>query len=218
MCSQERAFTKWDLLICIATVGVLALFLFLFLPATGHPKARASRINCVSNLKQVGLGFRMWSSDHGERFPWQLPASEGGTKEFATLPYAALHFVLVSNEFNSPKILTCPDDRNRSRTTEWHTPLHGSLSYFAGISSHETVPSAILSGDRNLTTSATMTAGLLTANRPESVRWTGDVHKHAGNIGFADGSVNQTTLEMLRRAIKANIAALTNQPVMLSIP
>jgi prepilin-type processing-associated H-X9-DG protein len=217
LCAHENAFTKWDLLICIATVGMLGLSLFVFLPATGT-KCRASRINCVSNLKQVGLGFRMWSNDRGERFPWQVPASEGGTKEFAPLPYAAVHFVLVSNEFNSPKILTCPDDANRSRTADWQAPLHGSLTYFAGISAHETIPSATLSGDRNLSTSSTMTAGLLTINKPKSVRWTGDIHKHAGNIGFADGSVSQTTSEMLRRAIEANIAALTNQPVMLSIP
>jgi prepilin-type processing-associated H-X9-DG protein len=218
MCSQEGAFTKRDLLACIATVGMLALFLlFLCLPPTGT-KARAGRINCVSNLKQAGLGFRMWSNDHGERFPWQVPASEGGTKEFASLPYAAVHFVMVSNEFNSPKILTCPDDAHRSRTTDWQALLHGSLSYFAGISAHETAPSVILSGDRNVSTSATVTAGLLTADRSEGVRWTRDIHKNAGNVGFADGSVSQTTSEMLRRAIEVNIEALTNQSVRLSIP
>jgi len=218
MCSQEGAFTKRDLVAFIATVGMLALFLlYLCLPRTGT-KARASRINCVSNLKQVALGFRMWSIDHEERFPWQVPASEGGTKEFATLPYAAVHFVLVSNEFNSPKILTCPDDANRSRTADWQAPLHGSLSYFAGISAHETIPSAILSGDRNVSTNAAMTAGLVTADKSENVRWTRDIHEHAGNIAFADGSVSQTTSEMLRRAIAANIAALTNQSVRLSIP
>ena len=218
MCSPERAFTKRDLVSFIATVGMLALFLlYLCLPRAGT-KARASRINCVSNLKQVALGFRMWSIDHEERFPWQVPASEGGTKEFATLPYAAVHFVLVSNEFNSPKILTCPDDANRSRTADWRAPLHGSLSYFAGISAHETIPSAILSGDRNVSTNAAMTAGLVTADKSENVRWTRDIHEHAGNIALADGSVSQTTSETLRRAIEANIAALTNQSVRLSIP
>jgi hypothetical protein len=218
MCSQEGAFTKRDLLACIATIVMLALFLlFLCLPPTGT-KTRASRINCVSNLKQAGLGFRIWSNDHGERFPWQVPASEGGTKEFATLPYAAVHFVLVSNELHSPKILTCPDDANRSRATDWQAPLNGTLSYFAGISAHEAIPSAILSGDRNVSTNAAMAPGLLTVNRSEGVRWTSDIHKNVGNIGLADGSVSQATLQMLGRAIEANLTALTNQPVIFSIP
>ena len=129
MCSQERAFAKWDLLVCIATsAGILALFLLLFLPAGTGTKARSGRINCASNLKQIGLAFRIWSNDHAERFPWHVPARDGGTKEFTTLPYAAVHFLVASNEFHSPKILTCPDDAKRSRTTDWQAPLQRSLS------------------------------------------------------------------------------------------
>jgi len=213
--NPSHGFTKWDLLICLATVIMLRVALPI-LPFHGH-RCGSARINCVSNLKQVGLGFRMWSNDHGERFPWQLPAAEGGTREFALSPYAALHFTLVSNEFNSPKILTCPTDTNRTRTGSWDVPLSG-LSYFAGIDASETNAASLLSGDRNISTNSSIVAGLLAVPDPAGVHWSGDIHKHAGNIGFADGSVQQVNTERLRKALQSDLDARVNGQVRLAIP
>jgi hypothetical protein len=215
--SHHHAFTRWDLLICIATLGMVGV-VGLLLPYRGGGRVRASRINCVSNLKQVGLAFRMWSNDHNERFPWQAPAAEGGTLEFAGLPYAALHFTVASNELNSPKILTCPSDGNRSRTNVFSAPLYFSLSYFAGIDASETNPAAILSGDRNLAAGGTTGPGLLTVVSPREIEWTAEIHKHGGNIGLADGSVSQTSNDALRKFVKAHIDTAQNAPIRFSLP
>lgn len=210
------AFTKVDLIVVIATVAFLFVLLTYAYPRLRPP--RSSRINCVSNLKQVGLGFRMWSNDHGDLFPWQVPAAEGGTKEFANLPYPALHFTVVSNELNSPVILRCSFDAARTRATSWQTPLALHLSYFAGIDADETKPSTFLAGDRSISTNSSSNPGLLTIDKASRVGWTTEIHKHGGNIGLADGSVFQSTTETLQKPTKTALDKSVNGTIRLSIP
>ena len=63
---QNKAFTLIELLVVIAIIAILAALL---LPALAAAKRKAQRINCVSNLKQVGIAFRLWEGDNGDRYP-----------------------------------------------------------------------------------------------------------------------------------------------------
>ncbi|MCG3148683.1 MAG: hypothetical protein PCFJNLEI_02128 [Verrucomicrobiae bacterium] len=60
---ERKAFTLVELLVVIA---ILALLVVLFLPALETAQQSAKTSACLSNERQMGIAYRMWSADHGE--------------------------------------------------------------------------------------------------------------------------------------------------------
>jgi len=224
--SASQAFTLLELLVVLAILAVLASLLP---PALAQSKQKSARLTCANNLKQVGTAFRVWAGNHQDRYPMQVGSVLGGPFNQTQIigPAGAIFtyqiFQVMSNELNSTRTVVCPADdrligysfRNGDAVAN---PLiayaNANLSYFVGRDANETNPQMFLAGDRNLgqggvpnTTPTTalvnQTVGLgtntLTMNQ-RNVGWTDRLHTKAGNVGLADGSVEQFTNSRFRES------------------
>jgi hypothetical protein len=162
----------FTLIECVTILTSVAVLLVCASTALANNRARSDRAVCANNLFRIGSAFRAWATDHGDVYPWLLPAASGGSKYFSQ---TWGHFQVVSAELRSPAILVCPADSFRasraasnfngnqtgSVTPFWTTtdrfalvyPTHqnNSVSYVLSLHASADSRTAILAMDRHLT-------------------------------------------------------------------
>jgi type II secretory pathway pseudopilin PulG len=194
----RQGFTLVGLLIIIAVLGILAAML---IPALVSAKGKSKRIQCVNNLKQDGLAFRLWEGDNGDKYPMAVSTNKGGTMEYAEGGNTFRHFQVMSNELNTPKILVCPAD-DRTAAASFARLKNQNVSYFVGLDATDVRPQMLLTGDRNVTNGIAPEHSILKLVPDQPAGWTEALHNRVGNIGLADGSVQQVSIPGLQQMLK----------------
>ena len=215
--SQCKAFTRLELIVASATFGMLAL---LALPLLGNVSVRSSQTSCLNNLRQIGIAFQAWGTDHGDWRPWQVPMQDGGTAYHPLRNNAFLHYTVLSNHI-SPQVLVDPDESGRAKRVaiNWSVSQGGflnpsfannSLSYMFCTDIYG--PTDILSSDRNVqfagSGGCSAGGGLTVQQLAIGVNfrgWTNGPHGVAGNVLLNDGRVEYTT--------QGRLKAITQPPV-----
>lgn len=207
-----RALTQIEALVLLA-VFVMSAVIFLRVLAISKPPRKP--ITCANNLKQISFAFRVWANDNADRFPMQVLLADGGTMELVPSGNVFPHFQAMSNELSIPKLLVCPQDRERSPATNFTSDFNDTrISYFVGVDAEPGRPEMFLTGDRNIMVGRVqLPHGLTALGTNSAAGWSRKIHKYRGHVALCDGSVNAVDNQGLRKLLAQS--GVTNR---LAIP
>ncbi len=229
---SDRAAT-WIEVLAVLFILILLAGYFVLPELAGRRRHHGhGRIQCVNNLKNLGLALRLFATDNEGQFPWMIPIEKGGSlEELADDNRFWRHFQVISNELVVPRILFCPSSARAEATSFGprntndpgpHRPFSSNeqVSYFLTTVASDQDASPILGGDRNLTRNGISVRGRIRPATNDVFGFTKPGHHEGnGNLLFADASVRQVSSARAAEVFKDGLTPVgTNPPPTLLVP
>lgn len=102
----------------VILIPIVAILAGMLLPALGNAKEKAQRIQCVNNLKMLGLAVRIYATDNEEKYPKSWDECQ--------------------TEIGSPKVLHCPGDKTRGVPSTFEQAVSQTPYAYLGTGASET--------------------------------------------------------------------------------
>jgi len=102
---RTPGFTLIELLVVIAIIAILAAML---LPALAKAREKARQSNCISNLKQIGLGAFMYTDDNKEMYPNCAGYVNAANIGIGLSPQVEEWYTLLRPYVTDTKVYNCP--------------------------------------------------------------------------------------------------------------
>jgi prepilin-type N-terminal cleavage/methylation domain-containing protein len=189
----KLAFTLVELIVVVA---ILLIILATAMPTHKGAKVKARETQCLSNVRQVSLGYILWASANTNLFPWEVSTNAGGSLELGENATAPEQFTPLAAYVRNPAVFVCPTDHARRPVNSYAGFSNTNLSYFISLdASLGLTPNpalALLAGDRHLSYGKQpASSGLFVITNFAALGWQAGFHgpatAPAGVLGFTDG-------------------------------